>query len=163
MEELGVVKRTLTRWLQAGLPHEINEHGRRRYNMDEVRQWMQENSRTGIKGRVVGMIQGPGGVSLEGDNPEFTGDIREDLLRAKLRKEIAQASKHELDVMQRRGELLEKAEVERGRLDRVARARAVLLGGPATLAADLEGLDLERRERRIKEWVIEALEELSRE
>lgn len=159
IDELGITKRSVNRWLAAGLPHDETPNGKR-FNLDEVHTWMLDNGRGTSRGRQFGQLQGPGGHDIENMDAIET---KEELLKAKLRKEIAQATRYELDVQQRRGELLEKSEVERGRLDRIARARAVLLGGPPTLAADLEGLNLEERERRIREWVLEALGELSRE
>jgi len=150
--EFDISKRTVKRWIAAGLPHSLVD-GRRRYSFEEVRAWMDENGRTGERGRIEGSLNYEGTLS---------GDVKEDLLRAKLRKEIAQANRYELDVQQRRGELLERSEVEKGRIQRIAHAKATLMS-TSTLAADLEGCNLEQRERKIEAWVEAALKELSKE
>lgn len=156
-KELGINERTLRDWCNNhGCPRHGKTH-KYRYDPDEIRQWMDEQRRTGHRGRVAGELQGPGGVSLEVE------DVRQELLHAKLRKELAVAAKHELDVQKKRGEVLDAAEVERQNLDKIARVKAVLLGGPATLAVDLEGLDVEGRENAIRTWVESALKELASE
>lgn len=58
---------------------------------------------------------------------------------AAARKEWADARKRELEVAQRRGELLDAAEVERGRVQRVLVVKQGLRAMPAKLAARLVG------------------------
>jgi len=58
---------------------------------------------------------------------------------AAARKELADAAKRELEVAQRRGDLLERAEVERGRVQRILVVKQGLTALPAKLAARLVG------------------------
>jgi len=109
----------------------------------DVKAWMKEVGRTGKAG---------------GDRDD---DLRKQRLRAQIRKDIAQAERYEMELQIRRGELLDREDVEQGRLDRVAFARAVLLGGPARLAPDLVGLGVEEIEQQLSAWIDEALKELA--
>ena len=184
---LGVSRNTLGRWIAVGCPHEVQ--GRRKMvNVAEARRWkdlvggrqrggdhplpltkaeglraaarVQDSEPAPRKARTRKAATTSPPDDLEDLAPE---ELREVLTRAKVRKEIAQANKHELDVEVRRGDLLSKEEVERGRLERVAYARAVLLGGPSMLAPDLVSLDVESCEDRLREWVHRVLRELAGE
>ena len=176
--DLGISRPTLTRWCKVGCPHDRD--GRLYlFDLEEVRQWM----------HAVGYGEGHGGDSseppltpeegqaaaraIQEDTPTLDplsvenleeADLRELRHRhlvAKVRKDVADAMRKELDLQVRRGELLDREEVEQGRLDRVSYARAVLLGGPARLAPDLVGLDVEGIEAQLSEWIDEALRELA--
>lgn len=101
------------------------------------------------------------GVDEEGLDAAELEALRVDHLKARIRKERAMADKHELEVAKRRGELVERAEVEAAQVARVTYARAVLLGGPGALAGDLVGLGVEAIEERLGGWVRQALELLA--
>lgn len=163
---LGVTQPTLGRWAKAGCPC-IKVGRGRHWNVEAVRAWMAEVNRTGKRGGDMSLREGRGTdhrvAGAAAPSSKAAGDLREQKLRAQIRKEIAQANKHELDVAKRRGQLLEREDVERQRVERVAHARAVLIGGPSNLAPDLVDLDAERIERRLREWVHRALRELAGE
>lgn len=162
---IGVTQPTLGRWAKAGCPC-IKVGRGRHWSEEAVRAWMAGVGRTGQRGGDMSLREGRGTdhrVAECSTSGGSAGDLREQKLRAQIRKEIAQANKHELDVAKRRGQLLEREEVERQRVERVAHARAVLIGGPSNLAPDLVDLDAEQIERRLREWVHRALRELAGE
>ena len=139
---LGVTARTLRRWREDGMPAERD--GRHwSYDLDAIRQWLEDRD----------------------DDDVATGapaGLREELLRARIRNTLAQAARNEELLRLSRGELLEASEVEQGRLERIAAARGVLLGMPATLAGRVAHCDSETVERAVRAEVHKALEELSR-
>lgn len=155
-QELGISIRTLTNWVSKhGCPR--NSDGS--YDIDEVRQWADTmKHKLGRRGRAHGDVRAPGGYSVDAEEVE---DVREELLLAKLRKELAQAEKHELDVQERRKLLISAQEAAEHLQDCISRAKSVLLGGPATLAPDLVGLEVRDIQETLEAWVYTSLKELS--
>ena len=171
--ELGKSRATITRWRKEGLP--VFEVRKRRpmFDLKAVNRWLRSSGKTGEHGgdRTTPTI------AAQGDADERTDEqieellkagegllskaeleaLRVDHLRARIRKEKAMADRHELDVAKRRGELVEKADVELERIKRINYARAVLLGGPGILAGDIVGLGVEEIEGRLGAWVRQAL------
>lgn len=182
--ELGVGRATLWRYRKQGLPAAAKKGKRYKYRLRDAIQWMTANGITGQKGgdrqtQVTGWAPPPEqaarkaeiDASLEDLNEEDSRTVGElsqeeieglrvDHLKARIRKEEAFADKHELEVQKRRGELVERAEVEQERVARVTYARTVLLGGPGILAGDLVGLGVEEIEERLGAWVRQALAHL---
>jgi len=155
---LGITGMTLGRW---AAKHGCPKRGRNSWDLDAVRAWMREAGKDGRPGRPVNYVRDS--TVPRGGDGEQDEDLRDAYLRAKLRKEIAMASKHELDVLTRRGELLDAADVQRGRLERIAHARAILLGLPSSLALDVRSLPLDAAEELIRERIHGALRELAGE
>lgn len=181
--ELGVSRSTVGRWRRNfGLEPDATRGRARLFDLERVRAWMKRVGIDGAHGGDRRTIRTPeAGASLAGpaagreleddgqddedDGDLLAGELGEDELealrvshlRARIRKERAMADKHELEVAKRRGELVERAEVEAARVERVTYARAVLLGGPGILAGDLVGLGVEAIEERLSSWVRQAL------
>jgi len=86
---------------------------------------------------------------------------KQQLSLAKLRKEIAMAQRYELDVEIKKANLIPREEVERTRLERVAYARARMIGGPSILAPDLAHASLQTVEHQLDEWVAQILADLA--
>ncbi len=90
------------------------------------------------------------------------GSDAELLLAAKLRKEIALASRHELTVQKLRGELLDASDVRVQRLRRIEVVKAGLLALGARIAPRAVGLDAQAIEGVIEEEVRLLLGEYSK-
>ena len=158
---------TVSSWIRAGCPHtkEKRESGgrpRTLFDLDEVAQWVKKERRN---------ISPTGGGDHSSfayrqglDNPDKTAiaDLDVAQQRAKLRKDLAAAEKAELELDKLKGMLLDAEDVKLGQLARIARARAVLLGGPAVLSQNTLG-DPEADEKLLAEWVHRALLALSEE
>lgn len=163
--ELGVSLSTLGIWRRAGCPHE--RHGRRIwYVLEAVRSWMAKVGRTGKSGGDMSLRApanpAPGGANPPAHSaPSAQDDPRRALVLARLRSTIAQAQRYELDLAERRGELVPRAEALSAFLERVTYTRSRLLGAPATLAPRVSGETEPEAERILREWVLEILAEFS--
>ena len=156
--EFGLAAATAKRWVKAGCPSTNLGKGPgngHRFNLEEVRAWVRETGRRLSHG---GSNQQDGTAA---DAPSASGDIREQLLDAKLRKELAMAARWELDVRVRRQELMPRDEAERRWVECCSYARARLMGGPSALAPDLVGEDSESIEQHLTQWVMAALADLA--
>ena len=123
--ELGIQPNTLRRYVrERGCPHGRDEEGRGclRFDVAEVRAWMDEKGLTGKPGRP---------------SAEPTGDAKE--RKAHYDAEIAR-----LKMLKLEGQLIERAEVERGRLARIAAVRQGLLNQPRRSAGILFAAKTER-------------------
>ncbi len=115
-------------------------------------------------GEASGVIEPADAGAHEDDDDVFDFlQHKVDLSLAKLRKELAMAQRYELDVEQKRGNLISKEEVERTRLERVAYARARMIGGPSILAPDLAHASLEVVEEALNKWIAQILADLAGE
>ena len=116
----GVTPRTVRSWATEGAPH--SRRGRAYlFDVAELAVWLDRNE----LGRGHGNYRsGAGGV----------GELSQQLLAAKVQQVLLDVQKRELQLAQVRGELLRREDVERGQLDRIAYAKAILVGGPASLA-----------------------------
>lgn len=158
---------TVSSWVKAGCPHtkEPREGGGRPqtlFDLDEVAQWVKKTRRNisptgGGDHSSFAYRQG-----LESPDKTAVADLDIAQQRAKLRKDLAAAEKAELELDKLKGLLLDSAEVKMGQLARIARARAVLLGGPAVLAQETKG-DPEHDETILAEWVHRSLLALAEE
>jgi len=142
-----VTRRTLSRWLKAGLPGS-REGKEYTFDLAKVRAWMDRYGRTGSAGDPELVVDAPAspraGVSVDAPASsqtefgplelEVDGEsMSERYARARTAKEIGLAQKHHLDVAKRMGELVpreEVADLERSRI-------AVVKVGLESLAAKL--------------------------
>lgn len=161
-KHFDVSESAVRKWLREGVPCQKGpkKNSPLMFSLDEVSAWIKatgRNLRNGGDRRspTFKLKRGPGRPRKE------VSDIEIEHAEVKLRKDLAMAEKAELELEVRKGELLEAAEVKQGHLDRIARARAVLLGGPSTLASDLVGLEVPEIEARLQEWVYQSLNELA--
>lgn len=158
---------TVSSWVKAGCPHDKapREGGGRPitlFDLDEVAQWVKKTRRniSPTGGGDHSSFAYRQGFDDADRTPVQELDIAQQ--RAKLRKDLAAAEKAELELDKIKGLLLDAEEVKMGQLARIARARAVLLGGPATLAQSTTG-DPEQDEPLLAEWVHRSLTALSEE
>lgn len=155
MERFGVTQPTVSNWTRGGCPHSRDGEGRRApllFDLDEVSRWVKKERRTVVK------------ASQSDDSGTSELDLLEvQHARAKYRKDLAAAERSELELDKARGKLVDTEEVKQGQLDRIARARAVLLGIPSSLAPDLVGEDLVEIERTLTDAIYGALTELSKD
>lgn len=159
-DHFSVTKATIGNWIRAGCPHDRpggTPKSPPKFDLDEVSVWVKKTGRRVRHGgdsrslaKRLNLDPGSEGESLTIEQA-----------KAKLRKDLAAAEKAEMELERLRGELLDAEEVKQGQLDRIARARAVLLGGPASLAPDLEGLAQDEIEERLRDWVHQSLMELA--
>jgi len=154
----------VSRWVKAGCPHDKIKN-RTFFNLDEVAAWVKVHRKN--LGEVGGdrrslSYRMEKGTRSEKEKLTAAQDIEMAQARAKLRKDLAAAETAELKLEHMKGQLLSKEEVEQATLSKIARARAVLLGGPSVLAQDTTG-DQAHDESLLKEWVHRALTELATE
>jgi phage terminase Nu1 subunit (DNA packaging protein) len=143
-ELFDVEDRAVKRWVARGCPHDGGGRGKKLFfNEAEVAAWLKANNLTG----KVGKPKQPISAELEA---------------AKLRKELAMARKHELDVAQREGLLVERTEVEKNTVEKITVVKNRLLGLGAKLAAQVEGMTGAERQAAIDAEVQEILSEFSR-
>lgn len=129
---LGASESAVYRWKRAGCPH-VDRDGGIWFDPAAVSEWIKSRGiKPGARGRPVG---GAGGAAGEDE------DVRDDLLSAKLRKELAFAERAELDVAARKGELMPRAEVEQSTIARILEVRAALLGLAARVTPRVVGQD----------------------
>ena len=163
MKKYGVTRPAISGWIEAGLPHDRLGEGTRgelRFDLEETAGWVRSTGRAMKRGRRSNLQR-----KLD-QNPAASGDVARIELEhaeAKLRKDLAAAEKAEMELDTLRGKLLDAEEVKQGHLDRIARARAVFLGGPASLGPDLVGKDLPEIEAVLRDWVYQGLTELATE
>lgn len=166
MDRFQVTRPTITSWIEAGCPHEREGEGSRaplRFDLDEVVQWVKTTGRTMRRGGDRRSLSFRSGSDNQNGTNGTINQIELEHAEAKLRKDLAAAEKAEMELDRLRDKLLDADEVKMGHLDRIARARAVLLGGPSSLAPDLVGLDQPAIEARLKDWVCLSLAELASE
>lgn len=159
--ELDLDRKTLSRWRARGAP--FVERGRRvEADRDALKAWASSNGLYGEPGRPHGSLTGCVGPDAKaevleqtgapipvvvataervdeelgkaGDGEGVTGAMKRQLAEAEARKRIATAERMELDLAAKKGRLLDAAEVQRGRLARIAVVRKGLLALPAKLA-----------------------------
>jgi phage terminase Nu1 subunit (DNA packaging protein) len=124
--QFGVHKHTVEKWNAAGCPREKKpgKNGANSYRLSEVRAWLEQEGRTGIRGGdQVGRATGP--------------ELREILTRARIRVTTAQAEKHEEQLKLQRGAVVDKADVDRQRLQEIEYCRRKWLSLPARLAPQI--------------------------
>lgn len=120
-ERFGVDVRTVTRWLEQGMPHRVRS-GRTVYAWPQCLAWREAAIREDERA-----LRHAGGDI----------DRKKDLADARLRTAIAEAEVAELDVAARRGDLV-TVDYMAGEFDRIARAlRTRLLALPHTWAPRL--------------------------
>jgi phage terminase Nu1 subunit (DNA packaging protein) len=143
-ELFDVDESTIKRWVAQGLPCDKGGRGQhRRFDEGEVAAWLKSKNLTGKPGR-----------------PQTEGG--RELLAAKVRKENALATRYEIEVAERRGELLNRSEVERQNVQKVAALRNGLLSLSATLAPSLEGRSAEDIQGEIERAIVRILEHYAR-
>lgn len=149
---LGASDSTIRRWVREGCPHE-RVGTQIMLDLKAVRDWHTER-------RGTPDVTGRGRPSVLDTAPE---NVKEAIAVATLRKLVAQAERVEHDLAEKRGQVLPRAEVETGRLARIAFVRAGLLALPARLAQRCAGRDAVEVEREADEEVRKLLEGFSRE
>lgn len=150
--ELGVTRRTLARWNEAGCPHEGGGPGRPiYYDKAAVIAWMEATGATGTPGRPPQGAERKGGTEDDG-----LGEVPSDVSKiAVLTRKVNLAIKmQELKKRARLeriaiGELHDRGECERGRLERIAAVKAGLLALPGKLAARLENREAAEIQREL--------------
>lgn len=138
---LGVSRATVQSWVKRGCPAvQKGRNGRPwQFNTAEVIEWRSQQ----IANAAIGETR-----SLDMDE-------------AKRRKVAAEAAMAELELAQKKGELVEIESVGELIEEEYARVRARLLGLPVKVAPALEHADLAEREHIIRNAVIECLDELT--
>lgn len=150
-EELGVTRKTLQRWNAAGCPHEGGGHGKPIfYDKAAVIAWMESTGATGTPGRP------PQGAERKADDGAAVDELPADVQKiATLTRKVNLAIKmQELRKRERlekiaAGELHDRGECERGRLERIATVKAGLLALPGKLATRLENREAPEIQREI--------------
>lgn len=138
-EHLFIDERTLKRHLDEG---NVTRKGRGAYQLDEVRREYLTYLKSAASGRA-----------------QETNSKRVD---AGTRKDDAIAEKYEIEIAQKRGELLLRSEVLAGLSAVFGRVRAKLLAIPSKLAPMLHGLStVAEVQEKLSDAINEALEELA--
>jgi hypothetical protein len=163
----GIPRATIQRWVAADCPHDKGPEGNL-FDLEEVREWMRRAGRAGTRGRPSELdtlereIAAAGDEADGADDAEFAAKAKRAMVLARLRKEIALASRYERENREREKQLLELDEVERGRLERIAFVKAGLLALPGKLAARLATREAREIEVLLEEAVTDLLTEFSR-
>lgn len=136
---------TIHAWVKDGCPCDPSTSKRQshKFNAGEVVKWMQDNNRTGKKGRPS---------TPEGD----------ELQAAKLRKEIAMAEKYERENAVAAGKLIDAATEQARDVQKITAIRNRLCGLGASLAGVLEGKSGAERQSLIDDSIQEILAEFAR-
>lgn len=132
---IGVTPQTLWRYRKDGMPCIPMAGGDYFYNLEKVQTWALANGVTFRQGRPA-----------TSDDPELAV-VKQKLAEAKLAKELVLTEKHRHLLDLAKGQVLKKAEVEDGRLQRVATVKAALLALPGKMSQRLahrEPLEIQR-------------------
>ncbi len=132
--ELGVTRQAIGRYTKAGMPHggAGKKHDPYTYDAEACLAWVDAN-RSGIQGSTVTADVAPATSSDDaGKIVKFTRIVNLEIkkLEAARRKRLERIAE---------GELHDRAECERGRLQRIATVRSGLLALPGKLSARLAG------------------------
>lgn len=142
-DELDLSVELVRDYAMRGCPHDKGGRGKpNRFDADEVTAWMRENGYTGKPGRPA----------------EESPDIE----KARLREINLRCRKHELDVAEREGSLLDANDVDRGRVSRIHIVKAKLMGLGAALAPSLYGRDAAEIQTIIEKATTDICEEFAR-
>jgi len=155
---MGVSRPSLYRWARRGAPIPLGGEG---VDLQALAQWKAEHDE---RGRPTGSIKTTGDDGEE-DSPQTDPDPdgkvdqqrvarearNEALQSADLRKRLADAEKKELELAERRGELISRVLVEEGNVRRVHAVKRAF----ACLPSQLVGLD-ERGIRDVLDAVLES-------
>jgi phage terminase Nu1 subunit (DNA packaging protein) len=135
---------TLDRWVKLGCPCEKDGSGKdRKYNEAEIAAWKAANRKTGRVGRP-------------------TTVIGEKLAALKAKKEALLIRLFEMDVAEREKKLVEREQVERETLAKIALVRSKLQQMGAAIAPRLEGLTTAERQQVIDEYCRQLCEDFAR-
>lgn len=137
----GKSRKTICRWISSGAPK--NADGS--VDPDALKAWAVDRGlfhRT--SGRPVGSVNGAPAVKPDPPKPGaglgyagVKGRTRDKMVAAKLREAQAKAELKELELQQKRGDLLSASEVAAGRLARIAAVKGLLEALPGRLAGRL--------------------------
>ena len=170
-DRFGCSAGTVSNWIKAGCPHTKTPRAtggkpRTFFNLDEMALWVKQkrlnlSATGGGDTRSAAFRAGADTNSQDGRRKRIESiDVARE--EAKLRKELAAAETAELNLEKMKAQLHSTDECKLQTMAKIARARAVLLGGPAVLSQDTVG-DPEQDEALMAEWVHRALTELSTE
>lgn len=140
-EILDIADKTLWRWVDKGCPATRRGTAGFLFNESEVAAWMEATGHTGQAGRP----------------PNEPTDLAE----ARRRKELALAETYELRLAKERGLLLDAADVKAKWLEQIAAAKSVLIGMPASVSAQLVGMDAAQIQAILETTTRDALNRLS--
>lgn len=150
---------TLSNWARLGLPNLGRDEKRPNcptmYDIIEVQKWINEQKKRDSP------VEGEEGQEGVGPVSKPLADLR--LVLQKIRSQRANADRLELEVRVRRGDLLERAEVEEARGERIAAVKAVMFSMPAKLAPMLVGRNQRTIQRALEDWARSTCDEFSRE
>jgi hypothetical protein len=141
-KHLRVSRETIQAWNRKGIPREREKapDGKIRsfYEPGAVRRWLESQGSAranDMDGAVADALPpaAPGSKSL--------GDVKIDLALMELRRRKADAERRELELAQRRGELLPRAEVEQQTIARILAVKTALLGLAARVTPRAIGQD----------------------
>lgn len=168
----GVSSPTIRSWRLKGLPHERDSRGRLWFDPVAVREWLEDHGRGSRPGAPslglrIRREQASNGIKSVRDAPGLKAAPQpvvtaEELAAAKLRKELALAEKHEIQIAKLKSELLDADDVERERVRRIEVVKARLLQLPMTAAPLCAGREAEDIERILEEEVRQLLEDFAR-
>lgn len=134
-DAIGIAIDTVSLHVKQGVPHEKRK-GKLWFNVEEYRAWMVTNGKTGLVG-----------IHADDLNPS------PDMEAAKLRKEVALATKYELQVAKEKRELIPAAEVRQWIGEHVGRAKNKLIGMASAISPRLEGLNAAERQQEIERYI----------
>ena len=158
---LGLSERSLWRYLKEGCPGTVISKDEAYLSADEVSAWMRSRGLTGRPGPPSLEAPGPRIDGVPGPGQVSVGDVREDLLRARLDKERDLVDKHRHFLEVAKGEVVSRDQVRRERLARIAAVKAKLLALPDKLAGRLAHRPPEEVHRELRREMLEVLSEFA--
>lgn len=175
--KIGVSRAVVDKWAREGCPFVKPKKGPRRFDLDAVQAWRDENGRDGKVGRPSRLSRlkaktkpthgRPGSKGPPKDTPpEITDDVdallkKEALSKAK--KAWWDAKKVQVQTLREQGKLVEREEVERGRLERIHATAAVMEALPDRWARRFVNVDEATAESLLRDLFAEVRAEFAKE
>lgn len=169
---LGQSRRTVSRYVTAGCPHDREGEGKRaplRFDLAAVKAWMKETARSGDVGRPAVLVSGaaPERKAAERPTEDLDPDDEEDLVeltrRANLRIKELEVEKRERLEQEARGELVPLEDVRSAWAAQIEIVKARFRALPSLLAQRLQGRSYDEMHDAIEEELHGLLVAFSRE
>lgn len=161
---LRVTRETIQAWNRKGIPRERKrgDDGKTRsfYDLARVRLWLEEQGSQRAKDIPAGLepATADNATAVAESALESLAALKVKLALAELRRRTADAARREHELSVRRGLFLDAADVEQGRLRRIAACKSGLLALPAKLGARCANRD----SREVEQYAREEVEALLR-
>lgn len=134
-QALGVTRATVYAWAKRGAPHDKAADGSMRFDAEELREWQRRNGLAGQAGRppIEDQLAREAARESAGAGIDDVEGVRKKTAAAKLAQLVAMAKLRQMEVEERKGELVARTEVEQATIARILAVRNALMALPARL------------------------------